>query len=146
MNLHQMAKARRKRLRGNAGIAAGRHGFLREEIAVHVGDTDSDKSRAKVCYKDGATIVQAKKRWTSAAGQPADGSMDDPSLANQLFGDERNGASLKAGHAGKISAGNGLTAADEVENNAAIDVAGRLTRSDLSVCEVDTPHLVGASN
>jgi hypothetical protein len=72
--------------------------------------------------------------------------MDHPSLANQLFGDERNGASLKAGHAGKISAGNGLTAADEVENDSAIDVAGRLARGHLRISKVNALHLVAITN
>jgi len=72
--------------------------------------------------------------------------MDHPSFANQLFGDERDGASLKAGHAGKIGAGNRLAAPDEVQDDAAIDVTGRLARGDLSVSEVDALHLVVTTN
>jgi len=72
--------------------------------------------------------------------------MNHPSLANQLFSDKRNGASLKPRHAGEIGAGNRLAAPDKVENNTAIDAASSLARSDLSIGEVDASHLVVDSN
>jgi hypothetical protein len=72
--------------------------------------------------------------------------MDHPSLANQLFGNEGDGASLKSGHAGKIGPRNRLAAPDKVKNDSAIDVAGRLARGHLRISKVNALHLVAITN
>jgi len=72
--------------------------------------------------------------------------MDYPSFTNQLFGDERNGTSLKPRNAGKIGTGNRLPPPYQVENDSAINVASRLARGDLRVSEVNAFHLVLVSH
>ena len=60
--------------------------------------------------------------------------------------DGRDGASLKAGLAGEFCAGHRLVLADEIENDAPVDVAGSLAARNSEVVEVDLAHVVWEHN
>jgi len=78
---------------------------------------------------------------TAAAGQAAGGAFDDPRLVDQLFDDRRNSAALQAAEAGEIGAGDGLAGANEVEDDAAVDVTHHFTGRAPNALGVDHSHL-----
>src|SRR5206468_6709662 len=89
-------------------------------------------------------IVEPQEGRAAAAREASGGTFDDPALVDKLLDDERNGAPLQSGEAREIGSGNGLPAADQAEQDYAIDVAGDVARGHLDIVEVDSPH--GMSN
>ena len=95
VNLHQVANLCCEGACRNPRISSCGHCFLGEEIPIHVSHAYRCLGGPQVCYQNRASIIQPKESRPSAAGQPTDGPMDYPFFTNQLFGDERNGTSLK---------------------------------------------------
>src|SRR5258706_5386597 len=76
----------------------------------------------------------------AAARQAADRALLHPALCDELFGDRRHRAALQSRLPRKIGARHRLVLADQVQENAAIDVASGLAGGYLKIVEVDLSH------
>ena len=125
---------------GGLGIGGGGHHFLRRELAVGVGQGDGGLHWADVDADDDALVIEAQKGRAAAAREASGGAFEHPVLFDQLFDDEGNGAALQAGDAGEVGAGDGVPGADEVEDDAAVDVANDFGGGDLDSVFVGGGH------
>jgi hypothetical protein len=76
----------------------------------------------------------------AASRRPADGTFSDPAFIDQLIDDGRHGAALQARSSRQVGARQRVVAADEVERDAAIDLARGLTRRHPEIGEIDLAH------
>jgi len=65
---------------------------------------------------------------------------------DKLFNNLRNGAALQAGHPRKIRPGDGLTAANEIQDHPSVNVPSRLNGGDLRIGKIQAPHLIAHPN
>jgi hypothetical protein len=111
-----------------------RNRVLHDELSVQPGQSNRRSCGTNVHTQNpGTPAVQTKKRWLATAGKVSHRTFLDPPLSYQLLRNCRNGAALQAGVAGKIGARNRLMLSNEIEDNAAIDVASRFAGCDLKI-------------
>ena len=122
------------------GVGGGGHHFLRSEFAVGVGQGDGGLRGTDVDADDDAVVVEAQEGGPAAARQASGGSFEDPVAFDQVFDDEGDGAALQAGNAGEVGAGDGLLRADEVEHDAAVDVADAFSGGEMDAGFVGDGH------
>ena len=118
----------------SAGRSRSGHHLLRDEAPVGIRQRHRDLRRAYVHADDDALVVQPQKRGTASTGEPAGGALQNPLLLDQLFDDQRYGAPLQARYAGQVRARNRLPGPDEVQDDAAVDIADHLAR-----CALNSP-------
>ena len=56
------------------------HGFLRSELAVHVGQGDGGLNGADIHTDDDAVVIQSQEGGTAAPREPAGGAFQHPIL------------------------------------------------------------------
>src|SRR5262249_22132436 len=88
----------------------------------------------------GTPLIEMKKLRSSAARRTAARTLGHPALFDKLLGDCGDSASLEAGMACKVGARDWLVSANEVKDDAPVDVACRLARGNLEIGEVDLSH------
>src|SRR5579862_1004387 len=76
-------------------------------------------------------LIDLEESRLPASGDLADKPLHNPSLLQEFFHDERNGASLQSRRAGKVGARDRLSYANLVEDQIAIDVTRRSVRGAL---------------
>jgi hypothetical protein len=79
----------------------------------------------------GSLVIQLEKRRSAAAGRSSRRAFEYPPLLDQIFDDQRNGAALQAGDAGKIGAGQRLAGPYQIEDKVPVNLAWRLVRRTL---------------
>lgn len=82
-----------------------------------------------------------KERWSAASQRVSVCAFAYPSFLDQLLGNYRNRAALKAGVAGQISSRDWLMATNQVQHDTTIDIACRFTSGNLKVSEINLSHL-----
>src|ERR1022692_1632469 len=100
-------------------------------MSVDVGQGHRGLDGPDVDADDDEIVIEAQERRAPAARRPSGGPFQHPMLADQFFDDQRNGAALQSRDARQIGARERLALADQVENNAAIDLARHLAGGDL---------------
>src|SRR5215472_1376642 len=114
-----------------------RQGLLRQEAAVYVSQGYRGLFRTQVRHQDCPPLIQLQKRWPPPSGQAACCPFDHPLFLNQLLRDQGNRASLQPRYASQVGARDRLAPPDQVQNDAAIDVACGFARSHLRVGKAD---------
>src|SRR5581483_5313179 len=119
----------------------------RQEVRVEIGQAKGGGGRAQVNADDArALLVHVEEaRAPAARGVPAR-PLRHPLLPDQLFDNDRDRAALEARMAGQVGPRNGLVTADQVEYDAPVDVASRLTRGHLKIGEVNLSHVGSADH
>ena len=114
---------------------------LHQEPGVEAGEADSRRPGPQIHGEDAGPLdVQVEEaRPASAPDRRLAPSVTQPSV-DQLADDGRHRAALQAGSAGELGPRQRLVAADDVERDPAVDVAGRFAGRDLEVGEVDLAH------
>jgi len=74
----------------------------------------------------GSLVIQFEKRRPASAWRSSCRPFEYPSLVDQIFDDQRNGAALQAGDASKIGARERLAGPYQIEDKVPINLAWRL--------------------
>jgi hypothetical protein len=94
----------------------GRH--LRKRALLHFVEHDWSET-----MPGGGHFADDHDHLRGQSDRPADGAFRDPTLIDQLIDDRRHGAPLQTRSSCQVGARHRVMAADEVERNAAIDLA-----------------------
>src|SRR5215831_3939606 len=85
-------------------------------------------------------LIQVQKRWPASTRDVAARALFYPILLDQLLGNDGYGTALKARMSGQVGTGDGLVAADEIEDDPPVNVAGGFTCRYLEIGKVDLSH------
>ena len=134
MSAHQIGDAAAQPSDKLGSIPSGGHGFLRQKLRVDAGNSQGGCSRLDVDADDAGTfVIEMQKGRLAAARQLSSSTFDNPAFRNELLGDGRDGAALKARAARQSGAGDGLMLTDQIENDPFVNITGRFTPRDLEV-------------
>src|SRR5437899_1301820 len=102
MGRHQLANCRDDALDRLIRIGRQRDDILSDDLAAKIGD-DNCRLRGMNIERDyGSLVIQFEKSRSASAGRSSRRAFKDPLLLDQIFDDQRNGAALQTGDAGKI--------------------------------------------
>jgi len=124
------------------GLRVGGSGddFAGRELAVGVGQGDGGLAGANIHAHDHALFIQAQEGGPAAARQTAGRTLDHPRLGDQLLHDQGNGAALQAAQARQVGPRDRMPRANEIQDDAPVDVADHLARCALNPFWVDYLH------
>ncbi len=125
-------------------IARCRKRPLRLEPRVHVRQPHGRRLGPEVHADDaGALDVEVQKSRPPSARQPADGSLGDPPLIDQLVDDGRNRAALEPRAARQVRPRHRLVMPEKIQRDPPVDLPRGLAGGDLEVRQIDLAHGVG---
>ena len=117
---------------------------LRLEPRVHVRQPHGRRLGPEVHAHDARALdVEVQKPGPPPARQPADGSLGDPPLVDQLVDDGRDRAALEPRAARQIRPRHRLVMPEEIQRDPPVDLPRGLARGDLEVRQIDLAHGVG---
>src|SRR5215471_2060240 len=115
-------------------VVTGRQRLLRDEMSVQVCQRNYRMSRPNVDPDySGALFVKVQKSRPPPAQDMSDCAFGHPSFVDQLLGDHRDRAALKARVPGQISSRYRLVTSNQVQDNAPVDIARSFARRHLKI-------------
>jgi len=134
MRAHQIANPAAKPGDELHRVIACGHRFLGNEFRIEISHRQRRADWTYINSNDaGAVGVDVEESWFAAAGDMANRAFVDPALLDQLLSDGGNGAALKSRTARQACARNGLVLSDQIQDDAPIYIARRLTPGDLKI-------------
>jgi hypothetical protein len=142
MSAHQVVDAASQARDEFGRVFPGGDRFESKKPCIHSRDGDGGNIGLDIDTDDsGALSIEVKERGFAAPREVAHSAFHYPMFADQLFSDGRDGASLESGAASEASPRDGLVAANQVEHDTAVDVAGRSAAGNSKVVQVYFSHL-----
>ena len=140
MRVGQRSHQRLRIAHGRKLIDAG------DRLAEQVGEHHERLAGADVGGDHGAAArVDVEERRLAAAHGLAGRALEDQAFAQQVVDDQRDGAAAHAHRPGEVGARDRLVRADQVQHDAAVDLAAGAAGGDPEARRVDTAHLLNVA-
>ena len=125
VGVHEARDGREESLEGVLWVLREFDDLLEGDASVEVGDGQRGLRGVDVECEDGARGVEAEIGGSASAGELAGAAFDDPAVGDELLDDDGDGGARQAAEAREVGAGDVFVAANEIEEEVAVDFSRR---------------------